>query len=67
MERVLAENLAHASQDKRWLIMFAACTDAGTAHGAHYEALELLMHAGDTTDNELMDCEGGKQWSMVIN
>lgn len=41
--------------------MFAACTDAATAHGVLYEDIELSVHAGDATEREICVGEGHQQ------
>jgi hypothetical protein len=54
----LAENRAHLRYDKHRLETSPACTDAATTQSALDAALELSVHAGNVTKNEICVGEG---------
>jgi hypothetical protein len=41
--------------------------NAATAHRALDVALELSVHTADTAEQEIMNCEGKEQWSVVVD
>ncbi len=51
----------HIKQYKNQSVMPPACTDASTTQNAPDEAIELSVHAGDTSEHKIWLGEGQQQ------
>jgi hypothetical protein len=65
---ILAAESGASNNDEHQSVAPPACTDASATKVALEEAfVELLAHAGDTTEHNTCACKGKQQCRVVIN